>query len=108
MELASSSSSVTPPVVGAPRNETPKCRPRRQWAEIPLRSPVSAHRDRPYVRNAANYQHFERDPIPYALETDWPVGAAGFEPLHLRIRSADVSWPETSLAMRVRHDKLAS
>jgi hypothetical protein len=22
---------------------------------------------------------FERDPIPYALETDWPVGAAGFE-----------------------------
>jgi hypothetical protein len=24
------------------RNETPKCRPRRQWAEIPLRSPVSA------------------------------------------------------------------
>jgi hypothetical protein len=25
-----------------------------------------------------------RDPIPYALETDWPVGAAGFEPLHLR------------------------
>ena len=29
--------------------------------------------------------HFERDPIPYALETDWPVGAAGFEPLHLEI-----------------------
>jgi hypothetical protein len=28
---------------------------------------------------------FERDPIPYALETDWPVGAAGFEALHLRI-----------------------
>jgi hypothetical protein len=26
--------------------------------------------------------HFERDPIPYALETDWPVGAAGFEPVH--------------------------
>jgi hypothetical protein len=25
-----------------------------------------------------------RDPIPYALETDWPVEAAGFEPLHLR------------------------
>ena len=24
--------------------------------------------------------------IPYALETDWPVGAAGFEPLHLEIR----------------------
>jgi hypothetical protein len=24
-------------------------------------------------------------PVPYALETDWPVGAAGFEPLHIRI-----------------------
>ena len=26
--------------------------------------------------------HFERDPIPYALETDLPVGAAGLETLH--------------------------
>ena len=25
----------------------------------------------------------ERDPIPYALETDWPVGAAGVELPHL-------------------------
>ena len=31
--------------------------------------------------------HFERDPIPYALETDWPVEAGGFEPLHFGIRS---------------------
>jgi hypothetical protein len=23
--------------------------------------------------------------IPYALDSDWPVGAAGFEPLHLKI-----------------------
>src|ERR1700716_2296639 len=30
-------------------------------------------------------RHFERYPIPYALETDWPVGAAGFEPLHAGI-----------------------
>ena len=30
------------------------------------------------------------NPIPYALETDWPVGAAGFEPLHLEIRSAEL------------------
>ena len=29
-----------------------------------------------------------RDPIPYALETDWPVEAGGFEPLHLRIEFA--------------------
>ncbi len=35
-------------------------------------------------------QHFERDPIPYALDTDWPVGAAGFEPLHVEIRSAEL------------------
>jgi hypothetical protein len=25
------------------------------------------------------------DPIPYALETDWLAGAAGFEHLHSRI-----------------------
>ena len=36
----------------------------------------------------ANSRHFERDPIPYALETDWPVGAAGFEPLRFRIGNA--------------------
>jgi hypothetical protein len=34
---------------------------------------------------AAISWHFERDPIPYALDTDWPVEAGGFEPLHLRI-----------------------
>ena len=27
-------------------------------------------------------KHFERDPIQYALETDWLAGAAGLEPLH--------------------------
>jgi hypothetical protein len=32
--------------------------------------------------NAAISWHFERDPTPYALETDWPVGAGGVEPLH--------------------------
>ncbi len=35
----------------------------------------------------------ERDPMPYALETDWPVGAGGFEPLHLRIEFAKDSQP---------------
>src|SRR6266516_5942327 len=29
----------------------------------------------------------EREPIPYALETDWPVGAGGFEPLHFQNRT---------------------
>src|SRR5258705_12790019 len=37
--------------------------------------------------------HFERDPIPYALETDWPAGAAGFEPLHLGLQLAQDSRP---------------
>ena len=32
--------------------------------------------------NTAISRHFELDLIPYALETDWPVGAAGFETLH--------------------------
>ena len=43
--------------------------------------------------NAAISRHFERDPIPYALETDWPVGAAGFEPLHIRIGICQDSQP---------------
>jgi hypothetical protein len=32
---------------------------------------------------ASNWQlsrHFERDPIPYVLETDWLAGHIGFEP----------------------------
>ena len=37
--------------------------------------------------------HFERDPIPYALETDWPVEAGGFEPLHCRIEIREDSQP---------------
>jgi hypothetical protein len=32
-----------------------------------------------------------RDPIPHALETDWLVGAAGFEPLHRGINFASLS-----------------
>ena len=39
----------------------------------------------PYRRNGAISRHFERDPIPYALDSDWPVGAGEFEPLHLKI-----------------------
>jgi hypothetical protein len=47
-------------------------------------SKAAAPRD-PYQFAAISW-HFERDPIPYALETDWPVGAAGFEPLHLDLQ----------------------
>ena len=35
----------------------------------------------------------KRDPIQYALETDWPVGAGGFEPLHFRIGIRQDSQP---------------
>src|SRR5258705_9488047 len=44
----------------------------------------------PFGRNGAILRHFERDAIPYALETGWPVEAAGFEPLHFGIRSPAV------------------
>ena len=39
---------------------------------------------------AASRSAMNADSIQYALETDWPVGAAGFEPLHLEIRSAEL------------------
>ena len=45
---------------------------------------------KPPVSPLPSKNRWERDPIPYALETDWPVGVAGFEPLHLEIRSAEV------------------
>ncbi len=31
--------------------------------------------------------------FPYALDTDWPVGAAGLEPLHIRIGIRQDSQP---------------
>jgi hypothetical protein len=34
-----------------------------------------------------------RDPIQYALETDWPLEAGGFEPLHFRIGIREDSQP---------------
>ena len=42
------------------------------------------------LRQEARAAAMNADSIQYALETDWPVGAAGFEPLHLEIRSAEL------------------
>src|SRR6476469_1174145 len=63
------------------RNQTIRLRD-RHWNPAAIAS-FRRRRPDPYERNAAMSWHFERDPIPYALETDWPVGAGGFEPLHL-------------------------
>jgi hypothetical protein len=39
---------------------------------------------------ALAYNNLERGPLQYALETDCPLEAAGFEPLHLEISSAEL------------------
>jgi hypothetical protein len=76
------STALAPQTAGSP-SETGHCNP-TSVANFRIR------RRGPYARNAAISRHFVRDPIPYALEADWPVGAAGFEPLHLEIRSAEL------------------
>jgi hypothetical protein len=75
---------------------------------------------KPPVSPLPSKNRWERDPIPYALETDWPVGAAGFEPphsgieirqdsslgaagsepLHLEIRSAELHVAPTGCRRR--------
>src|SRR4051812_27281193 len=74
-------------------------RPVENWNPTSIAS-VRRRRPSPYERNAAISRHFERDLIPYALETDWPVGAAGFEPLHLEIRSAELDPASTGFRRR--------
>jgi hypothetical protein len=64
----------------------------RHWNPASVAS-FRRRRPDPYERNAAISWHFERDPIPYALETDWPVEAGGFEPLHFRIGIREDSQP---------------
>jgi hypothetical protein len=54
----------------------------RQFVRGRQQQPFRRRRPDHFEQNAAISRHFERDPIPYALETDWPVGAAGFEPVH--------------------------
>jgi hypothetical protein len=45
-----------------------------------------------------------RDPIPHALETDWLVEAAGFEPLHIRIGICQDSQPGGAGLEFVHHE----
>jgi hypothetical protein len=53
-----------------------------------------------YERNASISRHLERDPIPYALETDLPVGVGGFEPLLFKMRNSPrLSAQEAELAL---------
>ena len=57
--------------------------------EQPVEAPQLEHppRNDPKNPKAASSEAaaMNADSIQYALETDWPVGAAGFEPLHIRI-----------------------
>ena len=71
----------------------------RHWNPTSVAS-FRRRRPSPYERNAAISRHFERDPISHALETDWPVGAAGFEPLHLEIESAELHPASTGFRRR--------
>src|SRR5262245_38715703 len=60
-------------------------------SETERRNPTSitsfrARRPSLVCEMSAISRHFERAPILYALETDWPVEAGGFEPPHLNFR----------------------
>ena len=67
--------------------------------ELPLEHPP---RNDPKNPKAASSEAaaMNADSIQYALETDWPVGAAGFEPLHLEIRSAELHPASTGFRRR--------
>jgi hypothetical protein len=71
--------------LAAPRKETPNYPSQRQTLEFQVRRQFPETETKSFERNAAISWHFERDSIPYALETDWPVEAPGLEPLHFRI-----------------------
>ena len=64
----------------APGNETPKISPSETGQlEFRARGQFPHAGDEVLMdENGALSRHFERDPIPYALNTDWPVGASGF------------------------------
>ena len=88
------------------RDETPKypLRDRTLESHVPRQFPHTETRS--LCTKRAISRHFEHDPIPYALETDWLAGAARFEPLHfgIEIRSCASSPELTFFGIRVRHD----
>ena len=47
------------------------------------------------------WQNDDEPRTKYALETDWLAGAAGFEPLHLEIRSAELHPASTLTSVRM-------
>jgi hypothetical protein len=49
-------------------------------------------------------RRFERDLIPYALETDRPLGAAGFELAHLELKMLELHFLQKSQAPDRRLD----
>jgi hypothetical protein len=62
---------------------TPCARASARTGIDPLTSrPVGEAAERCCGSVSSNSSAAKRDPILYALETDWPVGAGGFEPLH--------------------------
>jgi hypothetical protein len=48
-------------------------------AKSPLKGPVPGRPGRPAPPRPPLSRHFERDPIPYVLETDWLAGHIGLE-----------------------------
>jgi hypothetical protein len=86
---------------------TPKYGPKRLAAEPDSGGQFSDTETQLDEENPAISQHFEREPIPYALEIDWPPGAAGFEPLHLRIAMHEDSPPGGS-GLELAHLEIAS
>jgi hypothetical protein len=47
--------------------------------EIPRSSPVSGDGDHVLMNERPPFRGISRDLIPYALETDWPLGHVGLE-----------------------------
>jgi hypothetical protein len=70
-----------------------------KWAPPKLDLAHGSRRDASALDASA--RQLERDPIPYALETDWPVGAEGFETSHHEFVSRWLRGPQNQIASRL-------